>query len=122
MSQEINRVALRSKVVKAIQKAPYKGVFSRCVENKYHKKEEQELFTITGIRYSETASNIVMRITTEDSGVIFGKNNTKFLVAWDDNSKEVKKGDYVTIDDVKYIIKDTGNVFEICCDMIIEEV
>lgn len=120
MSQEINRVALRSKVVKAIQKAPYKGVFSRCVENKYHKKEEQELFTITGIRYSEDTSNI--EITTKDAGVVLGKNNTKFLVVWNDNSKEVKKGDYVTIDGVKYIIKDAGNVFEICCDMIIEEV
>lgn len=120
MSQEINRVALRKKVIKAIQKAPYIGIFSRYEENRYHKQEEKELFKLTGIKYSKDASNI--EISTKDAGIVLGKNDTKFLVVWNDNSKEVKKGDYVTIDDVKYIIKDTGNVFEICYDMIIEEV
>ena len=118
MSQEINRISLRSKVKKAIQKAPYKGVFSRYEENRYHKKEEKELFTLTGVRYNNGSPNIIVG----DPGTVISNSTIKFLTVWDDNSKNVKKGDYVTIDNVKYIVKETGNTFEVCLDMVIEEV
>lgn len=116
----INKEKLRKVVIKAINQMPYTGIVTRKGTDKYHKVNNNvPVVTLIGLKYSPSESQKI-NINVNDSGVTTNNVETRFLTVYNEDSLKVKKGDFITINDKKYIIKELGNTNEICFDIQLE--
>lgn len=112
---------IRHKIQKVINKFPTEVTIFRDGLNEFGEPTEKEnVCSVVGF-YHE--GNTQISSITTDKGEV-KRNKQKFLmILYDENSKNVKEGDYLFLDDKKYFIKDKGNQnrLNIYFDMLLEE-
>jgi len=115
----LNKERLRQAVIKGINQMPSEAIVYRIALNEYNEPLDEPLLitTITGLLYKKEN---VINLTLQDKGEVLGKQSTRFLVVYDDESSKVKTGDILNIANEKYRVIEPGENFKVYFDMVVE--
>lgn len=113
----MNIVSIRQKVERAISKAPLTITLMRAYKvddgcGGYftpENKPEVEVATIQGILDNSQSGVSGVASTTAPGGIVTYSKSPKFITIWKEGL-EIKKGDYFTLDGIKYTITNPVNI------------
>lgn len=113
----INRAKISEKIYKKLEKKRLLKEVNilRIGTNAYNEKIE-DLYVCT-IKCYYYKNNLKLTLSFGEAATVNDGNEDKLLVVVNDESKKIKKDDYLTLDSVKYKIIDLGNVEDIIFDM-----
>lgn len=121
----INKEKIRAKVKKAIKKLPTKAIIKRSYLNAFGEKTDllEEICILEGL-YHESNNQYGSTITLENKAELMKEKNIYFLIVFDEIARLIQKDDFLVIGNIKYQIKDLGNVnnMDIYMDVRLQEV
>lgn len=111
---------IKPKIERVINKFPTEVIIYRGTKNEFGEPGETvKVCDITGF-YHE--GNYQIKVIRNDGGTYKSDKGTFLMVLYDDKSKTIEEGDCLFLDNIKYEIKDKGNMnrLNIYFDMKIE--
>lgn len=99
---------VKPKIIKAINKMPTKAIVKRVGVNEFGEPSDEENIVCKVIGLYHEGSSSISQIT-KDKGVIIKDKEQYLMVVCDEDTVKIKQGDFMYLDDNKFIIQDLGN-------------
>lgn len=101
---------IKPKIQKAINKLPTNATVKRCALNEYNEPiEEIVICEVIGLYHDVGETTF----TRENKGKVEKEKIPYLMLVFDEKTKNIKKGDFVYLKNMKYEIMDTGNVYKL---------
>lgn len=99
---------VKPKIIKAINKMPTEAIVKRVGVNEFGEPSDEEKIVCNVIGLYHEGSSSISQIT-KDKGVVIKDKEQYLMVVCDEDTVKIKQGDFMYLDENKFIIQDLGN-------------
>ncbi|CCL06846.1 hypothetical protein CDFC105_41551 [Clostridioides difficile] len=99
---------VKPKIIKAINKMPTEAIVKRVGVNEFGEPSDEENIVCNVIGLYHEGSSSISQIT-KDKGIVIKDKEQYLMVVCDEDTVKIKQGDFMYLDNNKFIIQDLGN-------------